>query len=71
MTDGMKDIIKYATSLVLSRSSDVDTEDGSFATVEIDELLHLEAAIAKEFELEGDEVCESDTPKILALIASK
>ncbi len=64
----MKEIIKLSTSLVLSRGGDVDTEDGSFATVDTDLVIRLKQAIVEAFSLPYDDVSEEDIPMILAIL---
>ena len=70
MNDQMKRIIELATALVLSRRGDVDTEDGGFATVDTGIIIQLECAIAEAFELNSDDVNESDVPMIMAILKS-
>lgn len=52
----LKDILIAAATVVLLRRGDVDTEDGSYATVDIDSLLRLDYALAEFFELDSDDV---------------
>ena len=68
MNNEIKEIIKLSTSLVLSRDSDVNTEDGSFATVDTDLIIRLEQAIVKAFDLPYDDVSEEDVPIISAIL---
>jgi hypothetical protein len=70
MNDQMKRVIELATALVLSRYGDVDTEDGSFATVDADIIIQLDCAIAEAFELNSDDVNESDIPIIMEMLKS-
>lgn len=70
MNDQMKKVIELATSLVLSRGGDVSTEDGSFATVDDNIIIELDSAIAEAFELNSDDVNESDIPMIMAILKS-
>jgi len=65
MNEEMKYIIELATLLVLSRSGDVSTKDGSFATVDENMIIELESAIAKAFELKSDDVNNTDFIKIM------
>ena len=69
MNNKMKRVIELATALVLSRAGDVDTEDGSFATVDTDIIIELDCAIAEAFELNSDDVNDSDAPMIMAIIS--
>lgn len=41
-TEKLIDMISKMVQLLQSREGDVDTEDGTFATVDVDELLRLE-----------------------------
>jgi hypothetical protein len=68
MNDQMKKVIELATALVLSRSGDVSTEDGSFATVDDNIIIELDGAIAEAFGLDSDDVNESDVPMIMATL---
>lgn len=70
MNDQMKKVIELATALVLSRGGDVSTEDGSFATVDDNIIIELDSAIAEAFELNSDDVNESDIPMIMAILKS-
>lgn len=70
MNDQMKKIIELAAALVLSRSGDVSTEDGNFATVDDNIIIELDGAIAEAFELNSDDVNESDIPMIMAILKS-
>ena len=70
MNDQMKRVIELATALVLSRGGDVSTEDGSFATVDDNIIIELDSAIAEAFELNSDDVNESDIPMIMAILKS-
>lgn len=60
----IREIVDLAAQLVISRDSDVDMEDGAFATVDIDCLIRLDYAIAKSFGLDSDNVTPSETWKI-------
>ena len=64
----IKDVLSIAAQVVLSRSGDVDTEDGSFATVDVDRIIRLEAAISKAFNLPGDDVTKYDIPQLHKMI---
>ena len=66
MKDELKIIIELATALVLSRDSDVTTEDGNFATVDDDIIIELDAAIAIAFGLNSDDVTGDSVPMIMA-----
>lgn len=70
MNDQMKRIIELSTALVLSRSGDVSTEGGNFATVDDNIIIELDCAIAEAFELNSDDVNESDVPMIMAILKS-
>ena len=70
MNDQMKKVIELATALVLSRGGDVSTEDGNFATVDDNIIIELDSAIAEAFELNSDDVNESDIPMIMAILKS-
>ncbi len=62
--EALNEIIKIAVHLVLSREGDVDTEDGTFATVSTDDIICLEQAIVEAFDLNSDDVCREDVSKI-------
>ena len=68
MNTNMKRIIELSTALVLSRSGDVSTEDGNFATVDDNIIIELESSIALAFELDSDDVNENDAPMIMAIL---
>ncbi len=51
----LKEILGRAILLIESRSGDVDTEDGSFATTGTDQIIHLEQALADAFNPTGDD----------------
>lgn len=46
-TSKLIEVLNHAVLLCLSRSGDVDTVDGSFATVETDEITRLESALSE------------------------
>ena len=58
------DALWAAYQVAISRSGDVTTEDGEFATVEITELINLCSSLSKLFETESDEVVYSDSSTI-------
>jgi hypothetical protein len=60
----LRELIETAILTVLSREGDIDTDDGSFATVGTDEIIRLDCAIADAFELNSDDVNESDVALI-------
>ena len=66
MRDEIRIIIELATALVLSRSGDVSTEDGYFATVDDDIIIELDSAIAIAFGLNSDDVTADSIPVIMA-----
>ena len=68
MNTNMKRIIELSTALVLSRSGDVSTDDGNFATVDDNIIIELESSIALAFELDSDDVNENDVPMIMAIL---
>ena len=53
----LKSLIERAILVAGSRDGDVDTEDGTFATVDVDELIRLEEAIEEFFGRDVSEVC--------------
>lgn len=61
-----KEILLLAVQAVLSRSGDVDTEDGAYATTNIDTMINLEAAIVKRFNLDSDDLQDKHIPLIEA-----
>lgn len=62
----LSDILLRASELVVSRDGDVTNEDGDFACVDIDSIIHLECDLARFFDLNGDDVIRSDLPLIKA-----
>ena len=52
----MSDVLMAAVELVLSRSGDIDLEDGSFATCGTDEIIRLDTSIAGFLDLPSDDV---------------
>tara|TARA_R110000772_G_scaffold174521_1_gene286409 strand:- start:394 stop:609 length:216 start_codon:yes stop_codon:yes gene_type:complete len=65
MKKSINKVIELAVKLVLSRSGDVTTEDGNFATVDDNIIIELDCAIAEAFDLNSDDVNESDLPDII------
>lgn len=55
MNDQLKEILINAACVVLKRRGDINTEDGSYATVDIDSLLRLDYDMAEYFNLDSDE----------------
>lgn len=55
----LKELIERAILVACCRSGDVDTEDGSHATTDTDEMIRLESAIQDLFDLEANELNES------------
>jgi len=64
MNEKIKRILELATALVLSRSGDVSTEDGNFATVDDNIIIELELSISEAFNLESDDVNIGDVSVI-------
>lgn len=64
LNEKMKDVLRYAVGIVLSRAGDVSMEDGEFATVDTHEIILLEEAIVEAFELDSDDVTRSDVSHI-------
>ena len=65
MKDEIKDIIEMAAMVVLTRMGDVDTDDGTLATVGTDAIIILEEAITKAFDLGSDDVTFENMPALL------
>jgi hypothetical protein len=65
MSEQIKELLKLAARVVGSRSSDISTEDGDFATVEVDKLLRLEYEFVETFNLPSDAVCTKTLPDLL------
>lgn len=70
MNDELKDILIAAATVVLMRHGDVSTEDGSYATVDIDSLLRLDYALAEYFELDSDDVTFENIDDLIAKIGA-
>ena len=68
MNDKIKEILKLATELVLTRTGDVTTEDGNFATVDTDLIIRLDEALAHEFTNDSDDVSFENIEMIIANI---
>lgn len=56
----LKQLIERAILVAYHRDGDVDTEDGTFATTDTDEMIRLESAIQDLFGLEVRELVKSD-----------
>ena len=50
----LKELLEQAVFVCWNRSGDVDTEDGSFATIDTDSMIRLETAICEYFDLPSD-----------------
>lgn len=61
----LSDVLFAAYKLVIGREGDVDTEDGSFATVDIAEILNLDTLLAHYFNLGSDDCRVKDVDTIL------
>tara|TARA_R110002033_G_scaffold88405_3_gene138456 strand:+ start:919 stop:1176 length:258 start_codon:yes stop_codon:yes gene_type:complete len=68
MKDKMKGIIEKAAMVVLTRMGDIDTDDGSLATVETDAIIILEEAITDAFDLGSDDITFENMPLLLQQI---
>ena len=62
----MSDVLLRATEVVISRDGDISTEDGDFACVDIDSIIHLEGELSRLFALDSDDVVISDVSLIKA-----
>lgn len=62
--EDLKELLEQAVMVVAYRDNDIDNEDGSFATTDIDCILKLEESIVKYFELPYDFVSKEDMDKI-------
>jgi hypothetical protein len=60
----ISDVLLRAAEVIVSRDGDTTTEDGDFACVDIDSIIHLESDISKLFSLNSDDVLWSDLPII-------
>jgi len=69
MSELINDVLCRAVAVVLSRAGDVNTEDGSFATVSINDIILLEESIVEAFDLDSDDVNQSDAWKIAKMIS--
>lgn len=61
----LSEVLFAAYKLVISREGGVDTEDGSFATVDIAEILNLDTLLAHYFNLGSDDCRVKDVDIIL------
>lgn len=55
----LKELIERAILVAYWRDGDVDTEDGTFATTDTDQMIRLESAIQDLFGLEANELAKS------------
>lgn len=55
----LKELIERAILVAYGRNGDVDTEDGTYATTDMDEMIRLESAIQELFGLEAHELVKS------------
>lgn len=55
----LKELIESAILVAYWRNGDVDTEDGTYATTDTDEMISLESAIQDLFGLEASELYKS------------
>lgn len=56
MNEQIRDVLIAALNVVHYRCGDVDTEDGSFATTGLDEMIGLEQALCEAFDIGSDSV---------------
>lgn len=70
MSDKLKEMLFAAANVVVSRKADVYTEDGVFAAVDADDLIRLDMAIAKFFELDSDDVTYDNFGDLMNKIGS-
>lgn len=70
MSEDIKEILKLAAEVVLSRHGDINTEDGCFATVEIDAILRLDYAMAECFKLDTDDINYRNMDDLISKIES-
>ncbi|URC15434.1 hypothetical protein JLT2_66 [Paraglaciecola Antarctic JLT virus 2] len=68
MDNNLKEVLKLAVALTLSRDGDVTTEDGNFATVDTDIIIELDMAISKAFSLDSDCTERAEHKNIIAYI---
>lgn len=57
------DLLERAVLVAKSRDGDIDTEDGTFATVDTDHLINLESEIQEFFGLEPHEFVKCANPR--------
>ncbi|MGR5367001.1 hypothetical protein [Photobacterium damselae] len=55
----LKELIERAILVAYWRNGDVDTEDGTYATTDTDEMIRLESAIQELFGIEARELSKS------------
>lgn len=53
--DAIKRVLKLAVLICEYRTGDVDTEDGTFATTDLDTIIELEAALCHAFNTSSDD----------------
>jgi hypothetical protein len=68
MNDGIKEILKAAAAVVLTRRNNVSTEAGVFATVETHSLLMLDTMLAEYFDLDSAEVTFENIDDLMSKI---
>ncbi len=55
----LKELIERAILVAYHRDGDIDTENGTYATTDTDEMIRLESAIQELFGLEAHELSQS------------
>lgn len=65
MEDKIKKVLLAATAVVHDRQGDIDTEDGSYATTNIDSMIELTDALAGAFSTNSDDVIYHEIAPII------
>ncbi|EOW9224826.1 hypothetical protein ACN26P_003358 [Vibrio cholerae] len=61
----LQDLIERAILVAYFRDGDVDTNDGTYATTDTDQMIHLESAIQSLFGLESSEMFKTMNSKLI------
>jgi len=67
----IKEVLRQAVLVCEYRSGDIDTEDGSFASTDIESIINLEAALADYLDMDTDTVLSIDAMPIIDTLEPK